>query len=365
VRGSTLSKRSGIVLWSRVRLFRNLKGQCFVSSDRSCKSVPEQDNLNSRKQRKAVYEKVVCAVDGLSDQRKMKLTSISSLSDPKIIEFYEKGVFSEYLKNVRAEEYRGIITGSAGAVVAMVNERHHLVLQDLRPGFQLDKAWEEADKLDDLFGSQLKYAWNRKFGYLMADSECCGAGLEVTISVHLPGLIILGEMQEIVSAFGAVGLKLDAEISGDVFIDGFGQLMRVSNNLAVPDNEEVVLRKIERAVSGLVTQEEQARLRVLGNAKIKKLLYNKISCSLAVLKNSVIMERAQSYEELSWFRTGVAMGLVKGMTLAQVDKLNRDIWSSNFLSYFRGSFDEAVEHVAVTRAAVLRERLRGVKVTFI
>jgi protein-arginine kinase len=172
-------------------------------------------------------------------------------------------------------------------------------------------------------------------------------------------------MQEVVSAFGAVGLKLDAEISGDIFINGFGQLMRVSNNLAVPDSEEVVLRKIEQAVSGLVTQEEQARLRVLGNAGIKKILYNKIACSLAVLKNAVIMERAQSYEELSWFRTGVAMGLVKGMTLAQVDKLTRDIWSSNFLSYFRGSFDEAVEHVAVTRASVLRERLRCVKVTFI
>ncbi len=326
--------------------------------------MPEQDKLRFRKQRQAVYEKVACAVSGLFDEKRMKLVSLSSLSDPEIIEFYEKGVFSEYHKQMRQSKYRGVITGAAGVVLAMVNEHHHIVLQDLRPGFQLVRAWEEVDKLDDLFGTQLKYAWNRKFGYLMADSECCGAGLEVSINVHLPGLIIMGEMQEVVSAFGAVGLKLDADISEDVFIEGFGQQMRVSNNMAVPDNEEVVLRKIERAVSGLVMQETQARLRALGDAKIKRILYNKISCSLAVLKNSVIMERAQSYEELSWVRTGVAMGLVKGFTLAQLDKLHRDIWSSNFLLYFRGSFDEAVGHVGVTRAALLRERLKGIKVTF-
>jgi len=278
--------------------------------------------------------------------------------------FYEKGVFSEYHKQMRKEKHRGVITGVAGVVLAMVNEHHHLVLQGLRPGFQLERAGEEVDKLDDLFGTQLRYAWSRKFGYLMPDSECCGAGLEVTINVHLPGLIIMGEMQEVFSAFGAVGLKMDAEISGDVFVDGFGQQMRVSNNMAVPDNEEVVLRKIERAVRGLVMQESQARLRALGDVKTKRILYNKIACSLAILKNSVIMERSQSYEELSWVRTGVDMGLVKGITLAQLDKLHRDIWSSNFLSYFRGSFDEAVAHVGVTRAAVLRERLKGIKVTF-
>ncbi len=364
MRKSGLSKRPDIVLWSRVRLFRNLAGQAFISADNSVPFTPKQPDPGAVQQHREVYEKVECAVAELFDESRMKLTMLTDLSDPKIIELYEKGVFSEYLKRVRNEACRGIISGPGGVVCAMVNERHHLVLQDIRPGFQLARAWEEADALDDLFGSALKYAWRKKFGYLMADSECCGAGLDVTVNVHLPGLIIMGEMQEVVSAFGAVGLKLDAEISGDIFIDGFGQLMRVSNNPAVPDNEEAVLRKMELAVSGLVTQEAQARMRALADSRVRKVLYNKIACSLAVLKNALIMDRAQAYENLSWLRVGQDMGLVKGITLAQVDKLHRDIWSSNFLTYFRGSLDEAVEHVGSARAAVLRERLKGVKVNF-
>ena len=359
-----MSKRPGIVLWSRARLFRNLKGHSFISSDTGDQCVSGSDGLRQQQDRKSILKEIESAVAELSDKKKMKLVKLSSISDSKIIELYEKGALSVYHKKMVNDDSRGIITGAGGVVYAMVNERHHLVLQVLRPGFQLERVWNEVDRLDDLFGSRLKYAWSKKFGYLMPDSECCGAGLDVTVNVHLPGLILMGEMQEVVSAFGAVGLTLDAEISHDVFIEGFGQLLRISNNMSVPDSEEVFLRKIERAVSGLVLQEAQAGLRALKDDRTREMLYNKVVCSLAVLKNALIMERAQSHEEISWLRTGIAMGLVEGMTLVQVDRLHKDIWSSNFLLSFSGSFEEAVQHVGTTRAAVLRERLKDVKVNF-
>jgi protein-arginine kinase len=118
---------------------------------------------------------------------------------------------------------------------------------------------------------------------------------------------------------------------------------------------------MEQAVGDLVLQEEQARLRVLKSESLKRLMCNKISCSLAVLKNSLIMSRPDTFEYLSWLRTGAALGFVKGLTCDQVDQLHRDVWASNFLSYFRGPFEEAVEHVDVTRAAVLGERLAKVE----
>lgn len=359
-----LSKKPDIVLWSRVRLFRNLAGQPFISSDQALENALTPLDERSIKQRKTVCEMVSGAVGALYFEQRMQLIKLSELTDAKVFELYEQGVFSEYFKRARSDQYRGIVTGNAGVVRALVNERHHLVLQNIRPGFQLQRAWEEAANLSNLFGTALPYAWSKKFGYLMADSECCGTGLEVAINLHLPGLILMGEIPEVITACSAVGLRLDAEMSDDLFVDGFGQQMRVSNNPAVSGNEASVLSKIEVAVSALVTQEANSRLRVLENSRARKIFFNKVACSLAVLKSALIMDRSQSHENLSWLRAGLSMGLVKGITLAQLDRLHRDIWSSNFLAYFRGSLDDALEYVGTARASMLRERLSSVKVTF-
>ena len=364
MRRKVLSKRPGVVLWSRVRLCRNLADHGFVSSHKSKKIKSGPAESHSVKMRQATYEKIADAVNAISSDKSLNLKLLSDVPDWKIIELFERGLFSGYFKKKRDEEYRAIITGSGGVVPAMVNERHHLVLQDVRPGFQLERAWSEVDALDDLFSSELKFAWNKKFGYLVPNSECCGTGLDVMVNVHLPGLILLDEMSQVISAFGAVGLSLDTEISDDILVGGFGQLLRVTNNMTVIDSEDTVLSKMEQAVGDLVVQEEQARLRILENSSLKRLMYNKISCALAVLKNSLLVSRSDAFEFLSWIRTGAVLGVVDGITFAQVDRLHKDVWASNFLSYFRGSFEEAVEHVNVTRAALLAERLDAVETAF-
>ena len=364
MRRKALSRRPGVVLWSRVRLFRNLADHRFISSGKGKKCRTESGKTQSIKTRRETYEKIAEAVSAVESKKALNLKALSDVPDWKITELFERGLFSEYFKEKRDDEFRGIITASGGAVPAMVNERHHLVLQDVRPGFQLERAWSEVDVLDDLFSSELKFAWNKKFGYLFPDSECCGTGLDVMVNVHLPGLILLDEMTQVVSAFGAVGLSLDTEISDDILLGGFGQLLRVTNNMTVADSEDTVLSKMEQAVGDLVMQEEQARQRILKDSSLKRLMYNKISCALAVLKNSLLVSRSDAFEFLSWIRTGAALGVVEGITLAQVDDLHKDVWASNFLSYFRGSLEEAVEHVNVTRAAVLAERLERVEVAF-
>lgn len=364
MRKKVLSKRPGVVLWSRVRLCRNLADHRFISSGKGKKCKSGNGKTQSEKTRRATYEKIAAAVDAVSQKKSLNLKALSDVPDWKIIELYERGLLSGYFKQKRDDEFRGIITATGGSVPAMVNERHHLVLQDIRPGFQMERAWSEVDLLDDLFSSELEFAWNKKFGYLVPDSECCGTGLDVMVNVHLPGLILLDEMTQVVSAFGAVGLNLDTEISDDILLGGFGQMLRVTNNMTVVDSEDTVLSKMEQAVGDLVVQEEQARRRILKDSSLKRLMYNKISCAIAVLKNSLLVSRSDTFEFLSWIRTGAALGVLEGITLAQVDSLHKNVWASNFLSYFRGSLEEAVEHVNVTRAAVLAERLERVEVVF-
>ncbi len=374
MRNGATSRAPGVILWTRVRLCRNLAGHDFIGDDRERISVaisPPIPVLSecsepspSVDKRRKVYQKVESALRELSTERRMTLKPVAEIPDWKIMEYFERGVFSSYLQNHREDEFRGIITGASSSVPALVNEQHHLVLQDMRPGFQLERAWSEADRLDDLFSSKLKFAWNKSFGYLLPDSECCGTGLHLMVNAHLPVLFLLDELPQVAAAFGAVGLHMDAEVSDDLLVGGFGQLFRISNNMAVPDSEETVLAKMKRAVGDLVLQEGQARARVMEEPALKRELCNKIVCALAVLKTALLVSRADLYEYISWLRVGVEMGLVRGITTSRLDRLHRDLWSSGYLAYFRGSFDEAVDHVGEARATALRERLSGVRPTF-
>lgn len=362
--GELLSNSSGIVLWSRIRLCRNLAGHHFISSEKGKKKQLGSSAINPPRTRCATYEKIADAVQAVSAEKALTLKRLGDVPDWKIIELFEQGLISEYFKKRRDDASRGVVTAPGGEVPAMVNERHHLVIQNLRPGLQLEHAWRAVDMLDDLFSSELEFAWDKKFGYLVPDSECCGTGLDVMVNTHLPGLILLDEMIQVVAAFGAVGLNLDTEIADDVLVSGFGQTLRVTNNMRIVDSEHTVLNRMEQAISALVQQEEQARQRILKKRYLKLLLYNKISRALAVLRNSLLVSRADTFEFLSWLRVGTALDLVRGISSAQVDSLHRDLWASNFLSGFKGSFEDAVEHVNLTRAAILMERLKAVELAF-
>ncbi len=369
---SVSPRSSGVVLWSRARLCRNLAGHRFITTREVEKKI-EADfsgavalpvSADNSKKDCAVFRKIDDAVRDIAAIHRLRLKPLTDVPDWKMIEYFERGVITENLRNSKSNEYSGVLTCAGTAVHGFVNERHHLVLQDIRQGFQLDKAWREVDALDDLFSTRLKFAWSRSFGYLLPDSECCGTGLQLTVRVHLPALAHLDELKQISNACLAAGLLMESDMPEDPLVEGFGQMLSISNNMSVTESEEAVLEKLRRMVRDLAAQEVQARERVLGDPGSRRGLYNKISCSLAMLRSAFIMTRPELFEYVSWLRLGVQIGLVKGLTVARLDRLHREMWASSFLGRFRGTAAEAIEYVSCARANALRERLSGVKLTF-
>ena len=364
------ANKQGIALWTRVWLCRNLEGCRFVNDDSAQGvdnppfSVTAKTTESAVKTRRVVYKKIDAVIQELALQRRIKLKGLTGISVCKLIEYYERGLLSSYMKIHQNDKFRGLITGAGSSVIALVNEKHHLILQDLRQGFKPERAWQEVNALDDLFSSKLKFAWDKNFGYLGPDAECSGTGLRMTVALHLPALAHLGELSPVSEAFGAMNMMMEAELSDDMLVAGFGQVLRISNSMTGLESEEAILHKVKIAVTDLIFQESQARLRILHNPVVKRALFNKIACSLAILKNAFLVSRADLSEFISWVRLGVMMGLIKGLTVVQLDKLHRELWSSNFLYRFKGNAAEALEHVSCTRANVLRERLSHVKVSF-
>ena len=74
------------------------------------------------------------------------------------------------------------------SVSIMLNEEDHIRLQVMRPGLDLDGAYETADKIDTLLDEQLEYAFDDKLGYLTQCPTNLGTGMRASVMLHLPAL---------------------------------------------------------------------------------------------------------------------------------------------------------------------------------
>jgi len=78
----------------------------------------------------------------------------------------------------------------------MVNEEDHMRIQVMRSGLDLDGAWKQIDRLDDLLDTNLCYAFHESHGYLTACPTNVGTGMRVSVMLHLPALVLTGQIEK-------------------------------------------------------------------------------------------------------------------------------------------------------------------------
>src|SRR5579863_9635259 len=126
---------SEIVISSRIRLARNLAGFPFLSR---C----------SRQQRQTIESHVRKTI--LETPISPKTLYVDLESAPEIDRqlLVERHLISK--PHAGAEGARGVAVGENETLSIMVNEEDHLRLQVLRSGLQLEEAWEQLNRIDDL-----------------------------------------------------------------------------------------------------------------------------------------------------------------------------------------------------------------------
>src|SRR6476661_4340656 len=127
-----------IVLSSRVRLARNLKGMAFPGWAKKAERVKALDQIRP-------------GIEGLPE-----------MSD----------AFSESMDNLISREHAtknagsGLVLNREESLCVMINEEDHLRMQALRPGLQLKQAWHAIDQIDSKLEKRLNYAFSADLGYL-------------------------------------------------------------------------------------------------------------------------------------------------------------------------------------------------------
>ncbi|MFH0793022.1 MAG: ATP--guanido phosphotransferase [bacterium] len=290
-----------------------------------------------------------------------------ALKDDEIFRSYQRIAVTEishaeriYLKeshliSVEMEkggEFRILYLGPGFQNSIMVNEEDHLRMQSLLPGFQLSPALEEMNRLDDQLSERLDFAYSSRWGYLTACPTNTGTALRVSVMLHLPGLVLARQVEEIMKSLQQYGLTVRG-FYGE-HSDFLGDFFQVSNEITLGKSEEELFRILQTVVEQLIEKEESAREKLFKDRKLY--IEDTIWRAYALLSHARSMDSAEAVKLLSKLRLGVDRRWFGSLTHNQLTRLIVDIQPAHL--QFHQVLDASNARARdIARSSYLRTRL--------
>lgn len=292
-----------IVLSSRIRLARNIK------------QVPFPDKLNEEKGRNIVNNIEDAFYTSSHMEEQFRTNYLWQIDPIESRLFFEKHLISNKLLN--NYEKSAFILDKDETVSIMINEEDHIRLQCITAGFDLEGAYDLAEKLDNLFEEKLDYAFDENLGYLAACPTNIGTGLRASAMMHLPALSINNEMNGVLNAVTQVGMTIRGLYGEGSRAEG--NLFQISNQVTLGISEEEILNNLGAVVKQIINQENYARENLMKNYRYE--LEDKIFRALGVLKSAVLLNSKECLNLLSNVRMGIEMGIIKDVNKCILNSL--------------------------------------------
>jgi len=328
-----------IVMSSRVRLARNIRGAAFPGW------AKKADRVKSYEIIRPAVEAMQQMVSGFSEA----IDSLSSLDKQLLV---ERHLISreQAAKNAGS----GLVLNKDESLCVMINEEDHLRMQSLRPGLQLKEAWTAIDQFDSGLEKRLNYAFDSKYGYLTACPTNLGTGIRVSAMLHLPGLVLAEQINQIVQAVNKLGLAVRGLYGEGT--DALGNVFQVSNQMTLGEPEIEIVERLNKVVAQIIKHEEDAR-QTLMEQKPKKVL-DHIGRAYGILANAHSITSKETLNLLSFMKLGVDLGLFPAVNRAVVDELFIVTQPAHVQKNYPDKLDaDGRDRV---RSDLLRDRLRGV-----
>src|SRR6184192_3473653 len=340
---SETSRRDGphnrIVLSSRVRLARNLKGLAFPGWAKKVERVKALDQIRP-------------AVESLSQLTDAFSESMDNLTvlDKNIL--VERHLISR--EHAAKSAGSGLVLNREESLCVMINEEDHLRMQALRPGLQLKQAWAAIDQVDSKLEKKLDYAFSPELGYLTACPTNLGTGIRVSAMLHLPGLVLAEQINQIIQAVNKLGLAVRGLYGEGT--EALGNVFQVSNQMTLGESEPDIVERLNKVLAQIIEHEENARAMLL--EKKPKTVYNHIGRAYGVLANAHSISSKETMNLLSLMRLGVDLGLFPDVERWLVDELFIITQPAHLQKRFSEKL--SAEERDLLRADMVRERLRNV-----
>ena len=241
-----------------------------------------------------------------------------------------------------------LLVEDSEAFSLMFNGQDHLRFLVNAPGLAAKELWARLDALDNLVESRLRYAFDDNYGYLAANPLNAGTGLNISVKLHLPGLLETGEMTRALRSFKKVGLEYDLW-EGE-------EMPYVLTTGSLGSSEEEVASLVDEVVQSAATYERKARQALLEEGRQE--LLDRCYRALGILQTSRIMSLKEARGLLSSLRLGVALKVLEGPSLLDIDQMLLEIYPGHLrmLSTEEGATPKDASEDEL-RARRLRSRL--------
>ena len=287
--GESILGAGPIVLMTRVRLARNLSRFPFTGWAKEA-------------QRSDILAECTAAVRALPQMKKGIAFTMEELSDHEKQLLVERHLISRELSASKAGS--GVVISRDCTCSIMVNEEDHLRMQVIKPGFQLKRVWKTMNAVDSALEESLDYAFDTELGYLTACPTNLGTGLRASAMMHLPALVITGQMDKIVRALNQLGLVVRG-LHGEG-TDASGSIFQISNQTTLGESEAAIIDRLHNVLTTVFRQEMNAREKLLEAEPVK--LFDKIGRAYGLLQNARLVTSAEALNLLSLLRLGVDLG---------------------------------------------------------
>ena len=322
-----------IVLVTRVRLARNLDGVPFPG-------------WAKESQRGDILSKCEDAAAQIPQMKRSTALKMTELTDVEREVLVERHIISRELS--ASKEGSGVVISKDLGSAIMINEEDHLRIAVLKPGLQLKRVWNTINAIDTALEDSLDYAFDAKLGYLTACPTNLGTALRASSMMHLPGMVITGQMEKVVRAVNQLGLVVRG-LHGEGS-DASGSIFQISNQTTLGESEDSIIKRLGGVLETIVEQEVNARERLLDGDSRK--LFDKIGRAYGLLQNSYVLSSTEALNLLSLVRLGAGIGVFPAGLRPRIDQLFT-LCQAGHVQYAEKATKAAPER-DVVRATMLR-----------
>ena len=294
---------SNKIVWSsRVRLARNITNTPFPGWAKKPVRVDTFQKIR----------KNVLKLNKMKGSFETEMDHLSTLEKQILV---ERHIISR--EHAAKSNGSGLVLSKDESISVMINEEDHLRMQALLPGLQIKNAWLTIDKFDSQLEKGLEFAYSKKQGYLTACPTNLGTGIRVSAMLHLPGLVLSEQINQIIQAVNKLGLAVRGLYGEGT--EALGNVFQVSNQMTLGETEGDIVERLNKVLLQIVDHEENARIKLIDSKP--KMLYNHIGRAYGILANAHSISSKETMNLLSLLRLGMDMQMFPGTSQALINEL--------------------------------------------
>lgn len=207
---------------------------------------------------------------------------------------------------VKDPRHRGLVLSRDLARAVMINEQDHMRLAVFRAGFDPASALDDALQIDTLLENEIEPAYDEDLGYLTASPADVGTGLHVSALIHLPGLVLAGEIDKVLNALRQLQFSVRG-MSGEGSTVR-GAMFRIANLVTLGRDEQEIVEDFKTHVGKIIIYERSARNQLYSRDHIG--IQDLVHRSLAVVRQARLISAQETVDHLSNIRLGVGLGIL-------------------------------------------------------